>query len=53
MDKLLDFYEKPPKMRIIKYREYLDVYAKHFSRFLGKNPTILEIGIYGGGYLKI
>jgi len=32
-----------------KWDPYFDVYEKHFRKFVGKSPKILEIGIYKGG----
>jgi SAM-dependent methyltransferase len=32
-----------------KWRHYFDIYHAHFSRFRGKKPKILEIGVYSGG----
>jgi hypothetical protein len=53
MDKFLEFYKKGPNLPIIKYKEYLDVYANHFNRFIGRHPLILEIGIHKGGSLEM
>ena len=36
-----------------KWIHYLSVYERHFSRFRGKQPTILEIGVQGGGSLQM
>jgi SAM-dependent methyltransferase len=32
-----------------KWRHYFDAYHAHFSRFQGRKPRILEIGVYSGG----
>jgi len=32
---------------------YFDIYESHFERFRGKSPTILEIGVFGGGSLTM
>lgn len=50
--KLLDVYntiEKPST----KWSGYFDVYDRHLSKFVGKKPRILEIGIYEGGSLDM
>lgn len=36
-----------------KWRHYFDIYERHFSRFRGKSPTVLEIGVYSGGSLAM
>lgn len=38
---------------IHKWLHYFDIYEKHFSRFRGRKPTILEIGVYKGGSLEM
>jgi len=45
-------YEK--KHRVInKYPHYFEVYERHFSRFRGKEVTLVEIGIGSGGSLQM
>lgn len=34
-----------------KWGHYFDIYERHFERFRGKSPTMLEIGVAGGGSL--
>ena len=36
-----------------KWLHYFDIYERHFSRFRGKAPVILEIGVMGGGSLSM
>ncbi len=36
---------------IWKWRHYFDMYERHFSKFVGRKPTILEIGTFSGGSL--
>jgi SAM-dependent methyltransferase len=36
-----------------KWSGYFDVYEKHLSKFIGKSPRILEIGILGGGSIEM
>lgn len=36
-----------------KWRHYLKVYDRHFSRFRGKPVRILEIGVFLGGSLRL
>ncbi len=37
---------------IHKWHHYFEVYERHFSRYKGKDVTILEIGLYHGGSLQ-
>lgn len=39
--------------KLHKWIHYFDIYERHFSRFRGKKPTILEIGVFGGGSLAM
>ena len=34
-----------------KWRHYFDVYHRHFSRFVGRDITVVEIGVFCGGSL--
>ena len=36
-----------------KWSGYFDVYERHLSRFVEKHPSILEVGILGGGSLEL
>jgi SAM-dependent methyltransferase len=36
-----------------KWRHYFEAYHTHFSRFRGKRPKIVEIGVYSGGSLEM
>jgi hypothetical protein len=39
--------------RLHKWVHYFDIYERHFSRFRGKSPVMLEIGVFGGGSLAM
>lgn len=32
-----------------KWSHYFDIYERHFSKFVGKQPVIVEVGLYRGG----
>jgi len=50
----LEKYFKNNKNNIIhKWNHYFEIYDNHFSRFRGKDITILEIGVFHGGSLKM
>ena len=36
-----------------KWLHYFDVYERHFERFRGKSPVMIEIGVSGGGSLAM
>jgi 23S rRNA U2552 (ribose-2'-O)-methylase RlmE/FtsJ len=40
-------------MYCTKWNPYFDIYEKHFSKFVDRAPTIVEIGVYGGGSLQM
>jgi hypothetical protein len=46
------FLENSSK-RLHKWIHYFDIYERHFSRFRGKSPVLLEIGVFGGGSLQM
>jgi len=39
--------------RLDKWSNYFEIYHRHFNRFRGKSPKILEIGVAHGGSLKM
>lgn len=39
--------------RLHKWVHYFDIYERHFERFRGQAPTVLEIGVMGGGSLAM
>lgn len=54
MNKLEDyFWNKEKQLKIHKWHHYFDIYETHFSRFQGKRPTVLEIGVFKGGSLEM
>jgi SAM-dependent methyltransferase len=38
---------------IWKWTHYFDVYQRHFSKFVGREVHVLEVGIYSGGSLPM
>jgi hypothetical protein len=38
---------------IFKWRHYFEIYDRHLSRFRGKPVTVVEIGVLGGGSLRM
>jgi SAM-dependent methyltransferase len=38
---------------IFKWLHYFDIYHRHFSKFVGREVHVLEVGIYSGGSLPM
>jgi hypothetical protein len=36
-----------------KWRHYFDVYHRHLSRFVGRSPVVVEVGVYSGGSMAM
>ena len=53
MNDLEQYFRQNNKRLIQKWIHYFDVYDRHFSRFRGKDMTILEIGVSQGGSLQM
>jgi len=52
MSKLIDLFYTLEKSSI-KWNTYFDVYERHLSKFVGKSPKILEIGVLDGGSIEL
>jgi 23S rRNA U2552 (ribose-2'-O)-methylase RlmE/FtsJ len=51
---LRSFFEARATGRgITKWRHYFDAYDRHLAKFVGRDVTILEVGIYSGGSLEM
>jgi SAM-dependent methyltransferase len=46
-----DAHRKGPG--IWKWMHYFDIYHRHFSKFIGREVHVLEVGIYSGGSLSM
>lgn len=54
MNKIEDyFWNWDKKVKVQKWHHYFKIYDRHFHKFIGKNPTILEIGVLNGGSLEM
>src|SRR5205823_12359912 len=38
---------------IFKWMHYFDIYQRHFSKFVGREVHVLEVGVYSGGSLSM
>lgn len=43
----------PDERQIHKWHHYFDIYHRHFSRFRGQPFTMIEIGVFNGGSLRM
>src|SRR5690348_10365137 len=51
---LWDYFQNHKTGRgIWKWEHYFEIYNRHLSRFVGRSPSVLEIGIYSGGSLEM
>lgn len=51
---LKDFFSAHKKGKgIWKWEHYFEIYHRHFSKFVGREANVLEIGIYSGGSLEM
>jgi len=51
---LIEYLERNPDGRLVhRWKHYFDVYHKHFNRFRGQSITMIEIGIFNGGSLRM
>jgi hypothetical protein len=53
MNDLENYFEANEGRLIHKWMHFFDVYDRHFSRYRGKDVTILEIGVFHGGSLQM
>ena len=53
MNKLEQYFYSNKGKTIHKFLHYFEIYERHFSRFVGKDVTILEIGVSKGGSLEL
>ncbi len=50
---LFDMFESHGGRQIDKWQHYFPIYEKHFERFRGKAPRVLELGVDHGGSLQL
>lgn len=53
MNKFEDFFYNRTHRSIHKWTHYLDIYNKHFGKFVDKDIKFLEIGVWKGGSLDM
>lgn len=50
---LADWFARHEGRLVVKWSHYLDIYHRHFARYRGRAPVVLEIGVYHGGSLQM
>jgi hypothetical protein len=50
---LFEMFETHAGRQVDKWQHYFPIYEKHFARFRGTSPRVLEIGIDHGGSLQL
>lgn len=50
---LLEYFENNDRRLIHKWMHYFDIYHRHFARFRGRQPTLVEFGVSHGGSLQM
>ena len=51
---IVDYLERNPDGRMVhKWPHYFDIYHRHLARFRGRRLTLLEIGVFNGGSLRM
>lgn len=53
MNRLQQIFDQHDGTLVHKLRHYFEIYDRHFSRYCGRSPTILEIGVSHGGSLQM
>lgn len=53
MKKLKTIFEEEITLGSVKWEPYFEVYEKHFNKFVNKSPTVVEIGVQGGGSIQM
>lgn len=53
MTTITTLFDQHDQRGINKWRHYLEIYERHFNKFVGKKISILEIGVEGGGSLQL
>lgn len=50
---LVDWFSRHNGRYISKWRHYFDIYHRHFARYRGRSPVVVEIGVFHGGSLDM
>jgi hypothetical protein len=50
---LSEYYFNNPGRLIHKWHHYFEIYHRHFEKFRGQSPVVVEIGVFHGGSLQM
>jgi len=50
---LAEYFFHNPGRLIHKWHHYFEIYHRHFQRFRGRAPVVVEIGVFHGGSLQM
>jgi hypothetical protein len=53
MKKLKQIFDNELTLGSDKWDPYFRIYEKHFHKFIGKSPTVVEVGVQGGGSIQM
>lgn len=53
MNDLERYFKENQGHGIHKWMHYFDIYDRHFAPYRGKDPVVVEIGVQGGGSLRM
>jgi hypothetical protein len=53
MNDLERFFEANTDRLIHKWRHYFEIYDRHFARFRGQSPHVVEFGVSQGGSMRM
>lgn len=51
--KLLNIFQNELTNRCDKWSNYFEVYESHLNKFVNRSPTLVEVGVAGGGSLEM
>jgi len=53
MKSLREIFDNELTLGSDKWEPYFDIYEKHFHKFIGKSPIVVEVGVQGGGSIQM
>ena len=53
MNDLEKYFSKNTGNLMSKWKHYLEIYDRHFSKYRGTDVHVVEIGVYQGGSLQM
>ena len=50
---LADYFYRNPGRGVCRWHHYLEIFDRHFGKFRGQSPVVVEIGVAFGGSLRM